>query len=197
MPPSTVVMWGGVVGAVIAGSGWAVSGVIAFVLAGGGSGPPGSSSAYSIEWLHTIAEGGMLLWLVGSHMRQSAGYGRLGTAGFVAAFVGTAFVFLATLVNQVAGSAVSETFYNIVFGLGLLGWVTGFPLLGIATSWAKLLPRWAGLPLIAFFPLIFLILALPRFYGGGGILVGIVWLALGFALFAARERVEERPSPVT
>jgi hypothetical protein len=197
MPPSRLVLWSAVVGALVAGAGWAVSGAIAFVLAGGGSGPPGSRSAYVIEWLHTVAEGGILVWLVGSQMRQSAGYGRLGTAGFVASFVGTALVFLATLVNQLAGNAVSESFYNIVFGLGLLGWLTGFPLLGIATFRAKVLPRWSGLPLIAFLPLIFCILALPRFYGTGGVLVGMVWLALAFALLSARENVAARPSPMT
>ncbi len=61
-------------------------------------GPVGSLSWYLIESSDAIAEGGMLAALVGLHFRQAPDYGRLGTTGFTAAFVGTAFLLLSTVI---------------------------------------------------------------------------------------------------
>lgn len=151
-------------------------GVIAF-------GPEYSLSDRIGEAFHAIAEGGMLLWLVGSHVRQAPSYGRLGTVGFVAAFVGTTILFLDTWLYVIAAEATPMSVYQIGFVVGLLAWLVGFTLLGIATSRAKVLPRWGGLLLIIFFPLI---LFLTNLFGVGGVLLGLLWLALGYALWTRR-----------
>jgi hypothetical protein len=192
MPTPRLVRWGAV-GGLIAGLGWGASGVVAFVLAGGGEGPEGSLATYLIEFCHAIGEGGILLWLVGSHVRQAPGYGRLGMVGFVVSFVGTVLHFFVTLIFFLP----YENFLTIVFSLGLLGWLVGFPLLGVATFRAKVLPRWCGLLLMVFFPLISLFLFFPQsFYGPGGILVGLLWLALGYALWSWRDVSAGQPSRV-
>src|SRR5215204_291856 len=183
MPTSRLVQWGAM-GGVIASLAWAVSGVLAFVFPGViAFGPEYSLSDRIGEAFHAIAEGGMLLWLVGSHVWQAPSYGRLGTVGFVAAFVGTTILFLDTWLYVIAAEATPMSVYQIGFVVGLLAWLVGFTLLGIATLRAKVLPRWCGLLLIVFFPLI---LFLTNFFGVGGVLLGLLWLALGYALWTRR-----------
>jgi len=63
----------------------------------------GSRSWYLIESADAVAEAGMLAALLGLHVPQAPTYGRLGTAGFVVAFLGTAFVFLSTVIWLLAG----------------------------------------------------------------------------------------------
>jgi hypothetical protein len=101
LPPS-IVRWG-VAGALLAGIGWMVSAFFFYVFPGEGDGPVGSLSWYLIESADAVAEAGMVVALVGLHVRQAPTYGRLGTAGFVVAFVGTAFVFLSTVIWLMAG----------------------------------------------------------------------------------------------
>jgi hypothetical protein len=193
MPASRLVQWGAI-GGVIGGVAWAVSGVLAFVFPGViAFGPEYSLFDRLGESFHAIAEGGMLLWLVGSHVQQAPSYGRLGTIGFVSSFVGTTVLFLDTWLYVVAGEATPTSVYQIGFVLGLLAWLVGFTLLGIATLRAKVLPRWCGLLLIVFFPLI---LFLTSFFGVGGILLGLLWLALGYVLWAWRDTPAEQPARV-
>ena len=152
----------------------------------------GSLSWYLIESADAVAEVGMLAALVGLHVRQAPTYGRLGTAGFVVAFVGGAFVFLSTVSWLLAGA--EDGFFGTLFSLGVfLGWLVGFPLLGIATFRTGVLPRWCGLLLIVFFPVLFVLLSLlPT----GVIWNGLVWLALGYALWTRRGMAAEQPSRV-
>jgi membrane protein implicated in regulation of membrane protease activity len=79
-----------------------------------------------------------------------------------------------------------------MFGLGLLGWVVGFVLLGIATFRAKVLAGWYGL-LVAAYPLLLRVLLVTF---GAGTLAGLVWLVLGYALWTGRDTVGERSSRV-
>jgi hypothetical protein len=65
--------------------------------------------------------------------------------------------------------------------LGILGWFVGFPLLGIATLRSRMLPRWCGVLLLAYFPLFLLLLGS---YGWGGIALGLLWMALSYALLS-------------
>jgi hypothetical protein len=76
--------------------------------------------------------------------------------------------------------------------LGLLGLLVGFVLFGIATFRARVLPRWSGVLLVAY-PLL-LIAGLP--VDGPLILVGLLWLALGYALWTRRDTPAEQPSRV-
>src|SRR3712207_7829772 len=136
-----------------------VSGFFFFVFPGEGDGHVGSLSWYLIESADAVAEVGMLAALVGLHVRQAPTYGRLGTAGFVVAFVGMAFVLLSTVSWLLAGE--DNAFVGGLFSLGIfVGWLVGFPLLGIATFRTGALPRWCGLLLIVFFPVLFVLLSL-------------------------------------
>jgi hypothetical protein len=181
--PSGLVRWGAI-GAVIAGVAWAVSGVFAFVFPGEQAGPLGSTSAYLIESAHAIAEAGMLAALAGLHVLQARSLGRLGVAGFAVAFVGTALVLVSTLLIIIFLDRPGETLLTVLFASGVLGWLVGFVLFGIATFRAKVLPRWCGLLLIAYIPLFLFLLNYS--YDLGGIALGLLWLALGYALWTQR-----------
>ena len=190
LPPS-IVRWG-VAGALLAGVGWMVSGFFFYVVPGEGDGPVGSLSWHLIESADAVAEVGMLAALLGLHVRQAPTYGRLGTAGFVVAFVGTALVFLSTVIWLLAGE--DNALVGTLFSLGIfVGWLVGFPLLGIATFRTGILPRWCGLLLIVFFPVLFVLLSL---FPTGVIWNGLVWLALAYALWSRRGIAAEQPSRV-
>ena len=179
-------------GTLLAGIGWMGSGFFFYVFPGEGNGPEGSFSWYLMESADAIAEAGMLAALVGLHFLQRPDYGRLGAAGFVVAFVGTAFVFLST-VSWLLLAGKDTPFNGFAFSLALVAWLVGFPLLGIATFRAGVLPRWSGVLLIAFFPVLFAILS---FYETGVIWNGLVWLALGYALWTRRGTAVEQPTRV-
>jgi hypothetical protein len=135
----------------------------------------------------------MMVAVVGLHARQTPNYGRLGTAGFVVAFVGTASVFLSTVLWLLTRNS------NGIVGLmemgGLLAWLVGFPILGVATLRAGVLPRWCGLLLVAWLVYFPLILVSLNSYGEGRALWGLVWLAQGYALWS-RSAASEQPSRV-
>lgn len=82
MSSSSWVRWGAR-GTLLAAIGLTVSSIVAFVLLqhpSSNMGPVGALSWYLIESSDTFAEVGVLAALVGLHVRQSPGYGRLGTA---------------------------------------------------------------------------------------------------------------------
>ena len=178
MSSSSLIRWGAA-GALLAGLGWMASGFFLYVWPGEGDGPAGSLSWYLMESADAIAEIGMLAALVGLHVRQRPYYGWLGRVGFAAAFVGTAFVLLSTVIWMfVAGE--DNFFVGLFFTLGLcVGWPVGFTLLGVATFRAKVFPRWCAVLLIAFYPVL---LAIFSVYDTAVIWNGVVWLAVGYAL---------------
>ena len=190
---SNPIRWG-VSGALLAAIGWTVSSIVAFVFGVNPFGPVGSLSWALIESSDAIAQVGMLGALVGLHVRQAQNYGRLGTAGFVVALVGTACVFLATVIWLFTAYEVGEGFILDVLEVPwILGWLVGFPLLGIATFRAKVLPRWCGL-LLAAYPAVFLLaFSLVGFYGEVRVLLGLPWLTLGYALWSERDASVGQP----
>jgi hypothetical protein len=172
----------GSLGALLAAAGWTVSGIVALIFGVAPFGPVGSLSWYLIESSDAIAEMGMMVLLVGLHVRETPSYGRLGTAGFVLAFVGTVSIFLASVIYILAVNG-SWAIFDILEYAALFGLFTGFPLLGIATFRAKVLPRWCGLLLFAF-PAVFLVMfSLVDYSGAARALFGPYWLALGYALW--------------
>jgi hypothetical protein len=80
---------------------------------------------------------------------------------------------------------------------GILGWLVGFPLLGIATFRAKVLPGWCGLLLTAYPAVFLLAFSLVNFYGEVRVLLGLPWLAFGYALWSRRGAPARQPSPVS
>ena len=161
----------------VAGVAWIASFVIGLLSEDQGSETFGLPSFYLIEGLTGLALAGMLVGLLGLHARQDANYGVFGTVGFLAALVGTALVLANVLLIRVA----ERNLLDLLLLLGLLGMLIGFLLLGIATLRARVLPPWAGVVLILVLP----VAALLGNYGGG-LVFGIVWLALGYILLAER-----------
>lgn len=182
MTSSSLVRWG-VLGALLAATGWTVSGIVAFVFGVAPFGPVGSLSWYLIESSDAIAEAGMMALLVGLHARQAPSYGRLGMAGFIVAFVGTAGLFSSTVIWLLEPTA-SGVLFDMLFNWGILGMLAGFPLLGIATFRARVLPRWCGLLLVAFLIVFVLIFFLVDYSGAARALFGPYWLALAYALWS-------------
>jgi hypothetical protein len=191
MPTSRLVQWGAI-GAVIAGVAWAVSDILALVFPPGADEALGSPPFYLIESADAIAEAGMLAALIGLHVVQARSLGRLGRVSFVVAFIGTTLVVVSTLLVLIFLDRAGETILSLLFISGYLGWLVGFVLFGIATYRARVLPRWAGLLLVAY-PLIII----AGFHVEGPvILVGLLWLALAYALWTRRDLPTEQPSRV-
>ena len=191
-----LIRWGGLA-AVLAGVAWAASGIFHFTLVypAEGTGPMDALPAYLIEFAHAIAEASMLGALLGLHARQAPAYGRLGKVGFTLAFLGSAILSAITVFATVTQGALGEVVLSVIFGLGVLGWLVGFPLLGIATLRTKVLPRWCGVLLLAYFPFFVFLL---NSYGWGGIVLGLLWTALGYALLSRAGAANRSPaaSPV-
>src|SRR3712207_9383231 len=65
-----------------------------------------------------------------------------------------------------------------------VGLFAGFPLLGVATFRARVLPRWCGVLLVAFPAAFVLMFTLVDYSGAARALLGPYWLALGYALWS-------------
>jgi len=184
MHSQRLVTWGAP-GALLAAAAWMISGLLAFLLPGSNMGAPGSLSWYLIESSDAIAEAGMLVAIVALHLWQAPKYGRFGTASSMVAFAGTASLLLSTVIWLL--TTTEGLFLDVLFTSGALGVLVGFPLLGVATYRAGVLPRWCGLLLIGwlvYFPLIFF---LVDYFGEARALFGLVWLALANARWSERK----------
>jgi hypothetical protein len=190
MSSSDLVRWDAL-GAFLAGVAWIVSGLISLAIPGQGTEEIGSSSYYLLETMFCIASVGMLGGLVGLHARQWPTYGALGAAGFYAAFIGTALILVSTMATILVGREVLDW----LFILGFSGTSVGLILLGVATLRGRVLPRWSGVLLIV------AVFGIPVYFAlgnyGGAMLYGLLWLALGYALWSQRGASAEQPSRVS
>ena len=90
---------------------------------------------------------------------------------------------LTFLVRALVGNGVYMlAFLDWMLGLGLWGTLVGFALLGAAALRSGTLPRWCGLLLVAFLPL-----AIVLGNYGGGVVLGLTWLALGYVFLRQRD----------
>ena len=79
---------------------------------------------------------------------------------------------------------------------GLLGLLVGFVLYGVATLRARVLPRWCGVAFVVALP-IALVLSIPLSFASMFVVFGLIWLALGYALWTRRGAPpEQRPRRV-
>ncbi len=156
----------------LAGVVWIASGIIDMVVM------EGQGGASLQEVLFIVALVGVLGGLGGLHARQTPRYGWLGMAGFLAAFIGSTLLLIALVLTFVVRSNVLDP----VLALGLLGALVGLVLLGAATLRIGVLPRWCGLVLIICLPVA---IALGDY--GGGIVLGLVWLVVGYILLSQRD----------
>jgi hypothetical protein len=109
--------------------------------------------------------------------RQTPSYGRLGTAGFLTTSAGIALLLVGLIPSFLVGGVFGRVFLDPVLGAGLWCVLAGFVLLGAATLRLKGLPRWCGVTLIICLPL-----AIILGDYGGGIVLGLTWLAVSYAL---------------
>jgi hypothetical protein len=166
----------GALGALLAGVAWTALGLVAMASVGGWCSEV-LSSAFLEETLYLVALVSTLGGIVGLHARQTPSYGRLGTAGFLTASSGTAVLLLGLVLSFLVGGLFGTAFLDPVLGAGLWCVLVGFVLLGAATLRLDALPRWCSVPLIVCLPL-----AITLGDYGGGIVLGLLWLAVGYAL---------------
>jgi len=179
MKTANLIRWGALA-ALASGALWIAGGILHLAYP---QDPPGALG-YFLNYLGTAvfsaAYLGMLGGLVGLHARQMDGYGRLGTAGFLLAFVGGALAFVGQATSGILpqNGTLGWLFSDPGFGFqaGILLTSLGLVLMGIATLRTGVLPRWCGFGLVA----LVIFLALGAY--GGFVVAGLIWLALGYAL---------------
>jgi len=184
---SDVVRWGAL-GAVLAGVAFVVLSFLPLVL----SGPyPYFDAGFGVAWLFAIPG------VLGLHGAQKERYGLLGRVGSVALVAGV----IANTVGLVPLAVENESLLWLSFPVGALLLLLGFLALGIATLRAGVLPRWRGVALIVALPLVAIagaIFGAPSDEDYPGIVViGVIWLALGYALWTRIGATSERTSRVS
>ncbi len=155
---------------------------------------PGSFSDVLTSIMFIVALLLLLVGLTGFHTLQKGSYERIGRAGLYTVIVATLVQILAQVV-LVLGSTALE-FLDF---LGLLGVMVGFVLYGAATLQARVLPRWCGVGFVAGLPVWVAVAVVLGESGGilGGILFGLLWLALGYTLWSRSGAAVERPARVS
>jgi hypothetical protein len=147
-------------------------------------------TAPETEWTNVayiVAALLLVVGMVGLHTLQKGNYGRIGRGGFWTVVVSS----LAQVVGLMVFLLGSEVLIWLVFPVGFLVVAVGLILYGAATLQARVLPRWCELGLIIVPPV-------TVFFGDyGGILFGLLWLALGYVLWSRREVSAQRPSRVS
>jgi len=183
----TFLIWLGGLAAMVSGSLLVAVGVL--TLSSGFS--SGSSSLYrTMEALFAVSLILVPVGFVGFHTLQRQNYGRIGHAGFWVVITASAWLAAALGSYFWGGSdALWVPAWAVPFALVLV-WV-GFVLYGIATLQAGMLPRWCGVAFIVALPVVVIFDLLV-----GVLLVGLIWLALGYALWKRRGVATEQPSRV-
>ena len=187
MTSSNLLRWGGLA-ALIGGVLYVLTGIMSLLA------PQeevfDSFTDYFIEVLFILALVGTLMAIAGVHVLQRGRYGRLGAAGSLTAFVGHALLLVAAAATTIAGREALD----MVFFLGSLAALVGLVLLGATTLRARVLPWWCGVLLIVGLPLSVVLDVTAR--GSGGILLGMVWALVGYALLATGGASDQRPARV-
>jgi hypothetical protein len=185
-----VVRWGGLAG-VVAAVMWVLTAIL-IILATPQSDAFNSFSDYLLQIVLLVAYAGTLVAILGLHTLHSGSgrFGRLGAAGSLLTFIGYAIVFMLIMVSLLAGGASLLP----VRLAGAAAVLIGSILLGAMVIRARILPWWCGVLLIIAFPLGDLSNAVLE--GSEGILLGILWGLVGYALLSQSGTVAEQPSRV-
>ncbi len=141
-----------------------------------------------------------LLALVGVLAHDAGRSARPGTAGYILSFVGAA-VFS---VGNLAEGVFAMEFGVVLFGVGLILLTVGVVVLGFGARRAKVLPAWAVWPLVvgwaAFLPVAnspvvfgFAVFVLSLLAAG---MLGVGWVAVGYALWSGRTTSARQPPRV-
>ncbi len=183
---SGIVRWGGWAG-VVAGVMWVLSAILIFLAT-----PQrisfNSFSDYLVPIIVLVAYLGTMVAILGLHYLQSESgrYGRLGAAGSLIAFIGYAIVFVVATVSILEGGA---SLLSVRLA-GAAAVLIGSMLLGAMTIRTRILPWWCGVLLIIAFPLVDLSNEVLR--GSEGILLGILWGLVGYALLSSSSAPDQQ-----
>jgi hypothetical protein len=139
-----------------------------------------------------VAYAGTLAAILGLHVlhSESGRYGRLGAAGSSITFIGYAIVFVVVAVSMLEGGA---SLLSVRLG-GASAVLIGSILPGATVIRARILPWWCGVLLIVAFPLGDL--SNEVLWGSEGILLGVLWGLVGYALLSRSGTVAEQTSHV-
>ena len=186
-----------VLGAVIAGIGWAVSGVTAVIYPDWDVGTPGPY--FVVEGLHAVAETAMvpaLLWLWNAQRIRLHRPGNIGFGLTVAATVLLAAMTYLTVIVPLVGITEGNVVVDVLFLLSVLGTIVGFIMCGITTIRARVWPPATG-PLLIAHPLLLLaVLAFAQLVESYAIFiaVGLLWFAIAWIL-ARRKASDQTGQP--
>jgi hypothetical protein len=188
---SNVVRWGGLAG-VVAAVMWVLMAILIILLAMPQRVSLNSFSDYLLQIVLLVAYGGTLVAILGLHTLHSGSgrYGRLGAAGSLLTFIGYAIVFVVIMVSILEGGATLLTVRLAAATAVLIGSI----LLGAMVIRARIIPWWCGVLLIIAFPLGDVSNAVLE--GSEGVLLGILWGLVGYALLSQSGTVAEQPSRV-
>jgi hypothetical protein len=168
-------------GALLAGAAWMTSNILTITIPNGRS-PELYGFVSLTEALYLVALAGTVGGVIGLHARQRPSYGRLGTVGFFGSFTGTSLLLVGLAVSFVSGSLSEPALLDPILGAGLWVSLLGFLLMGIATLRLRALPQWCGALLIVSLPI-----AIASGDFGGGAVLGLHWLAVGYALLSQHD----------
>jgi hypothetical protein len=187
MPTANLVRTGGIAAIVAAGL-FLTSTILLWIQ------PPSLTFETAASYLYfsvlLIAFGGAVLAILGLHLlqRNQPRYGVLGSIGAGVSAAGYAVMALHTLVGMLLGNSQAFLQVRIITALALMA---GCALFGVMTLLARRVPWWCGALLIVAFPLGDLSESIVP--GGEGILLALLWAAVGIALLVASRR--EIPIP--
>jgi len=156
---------------------------------------PQAMPGFSMEALLVVALLLIPLGMVGFHALQSRSYGRVGRAGFWMALAGPLTVALGAVSYLFLGHVFGTALVWLATTVGPLLLVAGFVLYGVATLQARVLPRCCGVAFIVALP-IALALSIPLSFASLFVVFGLVWLALGYALWSRRGISAQQPQRV-
>jgi hypothetical protein len=168
-----LIRWGGIA-AMLGGVAFAAEGTLYLLTA-----PDRIQDALLLAGYVLVAAG-----LAGFHALQRKKDGRLGRAGLYVGIVGSLAGAIA-----VSGSLVSSADFELLHGVGFLLMIVGYLLFGAATLRAKALPRAYGITFLLIGP----VSMAPVEYSV--IFFGLIWLALGYALWRRADTSPARKQP--
>lgn len=178
----------GTLGALLAGAWWVVMSLLSLTTQ-----PAPFLDGSRLPYLDVLFIPALLLTLVGYtglHVLQGRRHGLIGQMGYFMGLIAS-FLLLVDVATYLLGI---YTLRRLVFPWDLFGALVGFLIFGIATLWTRILPWWCGLAIIHQFPLAAFVgyfMGPMSTYGGysgpfgdysGAILLGAIWLALGYVL---------------
>lgn len=177
--PSTAVRWG-VAGALLAAVALTFSGIVALISPYANMGPEGSTSWLLIESSDATAEFGVLIALLALHILQGRRSGWSGAAGTWIAGGGSVLMIVSTVMWLLP--LTDGLLLDVLFNAAVLGWLIGFPLVGIGAFRARVLPRWCAVLLCCHSLLFAGVFVLVDWFGEARALMALPWLAVAYAL---------------